>query len=423
MKASLFLLSSIVSLVSAVSVPRTTEKVDYTGFKALRVTLPESSSELEAQIEELAIHVLNPGVAEHLDVVVSPDQVDAITALVSDTTVLVEDVGAAIAEEGELVSSDDEMSVQAVPQESWFTAYHPYADHLTFLRDLQAGFTSQSEIITTGTSVQGRVLTGIHIWGSGGKGSKPAVIIHGTVHAREWITTMTTEYLAWQLLTKYGSDATIKAMVDKFDYYIIPIVNPDGFAYTQTGDRLWRKNRQTVSSSTCLGRDINRNWPFQWSTAGGASTSPCSETYKGLAAGDAPENLGLRTQVDQLRAGRGIALYLDVHSYGQYILWPFGYSCSAVVDTNAAYRSLATRAAAAIRAVSGTAYTFGPSCSTLYATTGSSVDHIDQVGDAKFALTIELRDKGTYGFVLPANQIQPTVRETWAGFVSMVQDA
>ena len=78
--------------------------------------------------------------------------------------------------------------------------------------------------------MQRRALTGIHIWGSGGKGSKPAVVIHGTVHAREWITTMTTEYFAWQLLTKYAGNATVKALVDKFDYYIIPVVNPDGIA-------------------------------------------------------------------------------------------------------------------------------------------------------------------------------------------------
>jgi murein tripeptide amidase MpaA len=69
---------------------------------------------------------------------------------------------------------------------------------------------------------------------------------------------MTTEYFAWQLLTKYATDATVKALVDKFDFYITPIVNPDGFVYTQTNDRLWRKNRQTVSGNTCVGRDINR---------------------------------------------------------------------------------------------------------------------------------------------------------------------
>jgi hypothetical protein len=200
-----------------------------------------------------------------------------------------------------------------VPSASWFTAYHPYADHLQFLRDLQAGYTGNSEIITAGSSVQGRIITGIHIWGAGGKGSKPAVLIHGTVHAREWITTMTTEFLAWQLLTTSGSNATIKALVDKFDFYIMPIVNPDGFAYSQTTDRLWRKNRQTVSGNSCVGRDINRNWPYQWAATGGASTSPCSETYKGQAASDSPENRGLVAQVNSLRDSKGIRLYLDVH--------------------------------------------------------------------------------------------------------------
>ena len=91
--------------------------------------------------------------------------------------------------------------------------------------------------------------------------------------------------------------------------------------YSQSSDRLWRKNRQTVSTNSCIGRDINRNWPFKWEVAGGASTNPCSETYKGQAAGDSPENLGLRTQINQLRDGRGIRLYLDIHSFGQYILW------------------------------------------------------------------------------------------------------
>jgi murein tripeptide amidase MpaA len=124
---------------------------------------------------------------------------------------------------------------------------------------------------------------------------------------------MTTEYLAWQLLTASATDANIKALVDKFDFYIMPIVNPDGFVYSQTTDRLWRKNRQTVSGNSCVGRDINRNWPYQWSATGGASTSPCSETYKGQAASDSPENRGLVAQVNSLRDGRGIRLYLDVH--------------------------------------------------------------------------------------------------------------
>lgn len=81
-------------------------------------------------------------------------------------------------------------SAAAVPDPSWFEAYHSYADHLTFLSDLQASFPDNSEIFEAGTSTEGRDLTGIHLWGSSGKGVKPAINFHGTVHAREWITTM-----------------------------------------------------------------------------------------------------------------------------------------------------------------------------------------------------------------------------------------
>ena len=55
-----------------------------------------------------------------------------------------------------------------------------------------------------------------------------------------------------------------------------------GFQYTQTKDRLWRKNRQTGPSRSCVGTDVNRNWPFKWDTPGGSSTNPCDETYRGM---------------------------------------------------------------------------------------------------------------------------------------------
>ncbi|CRK35371.1 hypothetical protein BN1723_004128 [Verticillium longisporum] len=305
MKASVLSALALLPLAFGAALPKP-KKVDYTGFKGIRVNLPEDDQEARHQISKLAASVLNPGSHEALDIVVSPENVDAVSRLATNTTILVEDIGAAFAEE-------DTASLYAVPSETWFTTYHSYADHLTFLNDLQSSFPTQSEIFTTGSSFQGRALTGIHIWGSGGKGSKPAVIFHGTVHAREWISTMTTEYMAYQLLTKYATDTGVKAAVDKFDYYIIPVLNPDGFVYTQTTNRLWRKNRQTLSGSSCVGRDPNRNWPYKW---------------EGRAAADAPEIRGAKAQVDTLAAGRGIRFYIDFHSYGQYILWPFGYSCS-----------------------------------------------------------------------------------------------
>lgn len=190
-----------------------------------------------------------------------------------------------------------------------------------------------------------------------------------------------------------------------------------GFVFSQTTTRLWRKNRQTRSGSTCIGTDINRNWPYKWELTGGASTDKCSETYKGLAAGDTPENKALVAFTQTLKNNKGIRLYIDWHSYGQYILLPYGYNCSARASNNAAQTSLAQGLAAKIKQSYGTTFTYGPSCSTLYQTTGSAPDYLTDVGGATYAWTIELRptSSGGSGFVLPAAQILPSSIEQWEG--------
>ena len=190
-----------------------------------------------------------------------------------------------------------------------------------------------------------------------------------------------------------------------------------GFVFSQTTTRLWRKNRQPRSGSTCIGTDINRNWPYKWELTGGASTDKCSETYKGLAAGDTPENKALVAFTQTLKNNKGIKLYIDWHSYGQYILLPYGYNCAARASNNAAQTSLAQGLAARIRQSYGTSFTYGPSCSTLYQTTGSAPDYLTDVGGATYAWTIELRPTSNSGsgFVLPATQILPASIEQWEG--------
>lgn len=101
---SLLLTSLLLPHVLAAVVPRAEEKIDYSGFKVMRLTLAEKNEDLEAQIEELSAHLLNPGKSAVLDVVVSPENVEAISALPVETTVINEDVGAALEEEGEMVA-------------------------------------------------------------------------------------------------------------------------------------------------------------------------------------------------------------------------------------------------------------------------------------------------------------------------------
>lgn len=197
---------------------------------------------------------------------------------------------------------------------------------------------------------------------------------------------------------------------------------PKGFLYTQSTDRLWRKNRQTTSGSSCLGHDINRNWPYQWSVSGGASTNPCAEDFKGTAAGDAPETTSLVSKLTSIKAAQGLKLYIDWHSYSQLFMTPYGYSCNAVSANNAEYQSLAGGASAAIASVFGTQFTYGPICSTIYQATGTSVDYVADVAKADYSFTVELRDTGRNGFVLPAAQILPSGQEAFAGVKYLLQN-
>jgi murein tripeptide amidase MpaA len=67
-------------------------------------------------------------------------------------------------------------------------------------------------------------------------------------------------YMVNQLLT--STDAKIRDIAEHFDWYLVPIANPDGYVYTWTNDRMWRKTRSLTSG--CYGADPNRNWGYNW---------------------------------------------------------------------------------------------------------------------------------------------------------------
>jgi hypothetical protein len=115
-----------------------------------------------------------------------------------------------------------------------------------------------------------------------------------------------------------------------------------------------------------------------------------------------------------------LKLFIDWHSYSQLILSPYGYSCEVVPETNAEHVELMAATADAIEGVYGTKYTTGPTCQTIYATNGGSSDYVYDVSGAEWSLAFELRDTGTYGFILPPEQILPNCEEVWAGMQVML---
>ena len=61
---------------------------------------------------------------------------------------------------------------------------------------------------------------------------RAAIFIDCGIHAREWVSPAFCLYAIDRLLDPAESD-----MTDKFDFYIMPTTNPDGYVYT------WGKNR------------------------------------------------------------------------------------------------------------------------------------------------------------------------------------
>merc|ERR1712223_1157798 len=67
--------------------------------------------------------------------------------------------------------------------------------------------------------------------------------------------------------------------IQAVDWYVAPLLNPDGYEYSHTNDRMWRKNRSPPpSGSSCYGVDLNRNWDTIGFGLGATSTNPCRET-------------------------------------------------------------------------------------------------------------------------------------------------
>ncbi|CAE6411556.1 unnamed protein product, partial [Rhizoctonia solani] len=192
-----------------------------------------------------------------------------------------------------------------------------------------------------------------------------------------------TEQIAYSLLSNYTTSPTIKSYVDKYDFYIFPVVNPDGFVYTQTDpdNRFWRKNRQPPpSNSSCYGRDINRNWAWQWGT-GGSSPDPCEEDYHGISAGDSPEFKGLSVFLDaRANSDAGAILYMDFHAKGLLFM-----------SHRAEHRKMEQGFAAAFKAPYNNTLTIGPIYQTIYQASGTSVDYAYGHSNIKYSFAIELR--------------------------------
>ncbi|CAG7680981.1 unnamed protein product [Allacma fusca] len=377
-----------------------------------------------------------------IDIAVNEDQAEylltSLEALDVTPKILIADLG-------EKIRNAEKDSIRQEAPMSW-TAYHKLDSIYTWLESLESQYPNLVTLEEIGQSFQNRPLKLVRISTSNStvNSSKPAIWLDGGIHAREWVSPATVTYVISQLLNETETPENSKfssgnKLVDLFDWYILPVVNPDGYEYSWTNSRMWRKTRsdyrsQALSSSSydgrrpksiwdnlvgfCAGVDANRNFDVQWGGKG-TSGNPCSEIYRGRKPASEPEVAAVQKFI--LRNNEGIKLFLSIHSYSQMILIPWAYDDVEPADFPE-LKAVAVKAAAAIQAVHGTVYRPGQTTKLLGAAAGSSKDWAKKVAGIKYSFGFELRDTGKDGFILPAEQIIPTAQETYAGIKSMAED-
>ena len=95
---------------------------------------------------------------------------------------------------------------------------------------LAKAYPSFVELLEIGQSFEGRPLVVLKIIGLQGPATgraRRAVWLDANIHARAWITSASVLYLINQLVEGSGSNFN-KEIAGGFDFYIMPMANPDG---------------------------------------------------------------------------------------------------------------------------------------------------------------------------------------------------
>jgi hypothetical protein len=265
-----------------------------------------------------------------------------------------------------------------------------------------------------GTSIQGRAIWAYRFGPPEFPGSQiRRVVILGGTHAREWITNNVVMYLAQRTMEDLVASGNRGASRRQVILYVVPNANPDGYEFSWNTDRMWRKNRRNNGGGV-YGVDLNRNYSTGWGGPG-SSGSPSSATYRGTAAFSEPETAAIRNFCLGLDNLAGV---IDYHNFSEMILWPWSYVTSPPEGLQQMLQVGENMRQAMIQHGFHD-YTNGQASSTLYVASGTSKDYFFQEFGA-FSCTIELRDKGQHGFLLPESQIWPSQQEAWVGFRAFV---
>lgn len=318
-------------------------------------------------------------------------------------------------------STEDKLRILG---EVFFKLYRPLDTICAWMGLLAQTYPDIVTIETIGHTYEGRPYQVLHVSVQSediSHDEKKTIVVTGGVHAREWISVSSVLYSVYEILNHYESNPGDWAELAKLDFLFIPVSNPDGYEYSWSTDRLWRKNRQPQSGDSsdapCRGIDIDHSYDFHWTKL---SDNVCGEEFSGNYPFEAIELQVWDSYLNRTNEDHKIWGYIDLHSYSQEILYPYAYSCDQQPRDEENLIELAYGISKAIRLTSGKYYNVLPACidrdSDLIPDMGlgSALDYMYH-HKLYWAYQIKLRDSGLHGFLLPDKYIQPVGEEIAAG--------
>jgi carboxypeptidase T len=233
-----------------------------------------------------------------------------------------------------------------------YTCYRTVEETLAAAQALVAAHPDLATWIDAGNSWQKNQGSGgydmgvLKLTNSAIPGPKPKLFLTAAIHAREYATAELVTRFGEYLVNNYGVDADVTWILDHHEVHLMLQTNPDGRKKAETG-LSWRKNTDNnyCANSNSRGADLNRNFAFKWGCCGGSSGSPCNETYRGPSAGSEPETQAVQAYMASIFPDQrgpndtdpapndATGVYIDVHSYGKLVLWPWGWKSGAAPNS------------------------------------------------------------------------------------------
>ena len=292
--------------------------------------------------------------------------------------------------------------------------YHTYASVEVELHAIEAQYPDIAKVYSIGQSIEGRDIWALKI-SDNVEIDEPETkfFIVGNHHAREIMTPEIPLYQINYLVDGYDTDPSIRAIVDNWELWFVPMANPDGHVNVESGDIWWRKNRR-INSDGSIGVDPNRNYGYTWAYDDvGSSPTPSSSTYRGTAAFSEPETQAIRDLLED----KDFDYVFDYHSYGEMILYPWGHITDLTPD-NTLFEQLSQEFKTVIPG-----YVSGQPSRILYRVNGDSInwEYGEQTTKPKIiAFTFEVNSSQEGGFRPPASLIEPTCQEHLQVFLKVV---